>query len=79
MVRGEEGVDMIGGGDGGDGGDWQKGSVLERVVDGRVYMRDTLCERCGEALRELHLMVQGFVWDFGPETCLLGTSPENLL
>lgn len=40
MVRGEEGVDMIGGGDGGDGGDWQKGSVLERVVDGRVYMRD---------------------------------------
>lgn len=41
MVRGEEGVDMIGdGGAGGDGGDWEKESVLERVVDGRVYMRD---------------------------------------
>lgn len=41
MVRGKEGVDMIGGcGGGGDGGDWEKGSVLERVVDGRVYMRD---------------------------------------
>lgn len=41
MVRGEKGVDMIGGGcGGGDGGDWEKGSVLERVVDGRVYMRD---------------------------------------
>lgn len=42
MVRGEEGVDMIGGGGGcgGDGGDWGKESVLERVVDGRVYMRD---------------------------------------
>lgn len=41
MVREEEGVDMIGGGcGGGDGGDWEKGSVLERVVDGRVYMRD---------------------------------------
>lgn len=39
MVRGEEGVDMIGVG-GGDGGDWEKGIVLERVVDGRVYMRD---------------------------------------
>lgn len=38
-----------------------------------------MCERCGEELRELHLMVQGFVWDFGPETCLLGTSPGNLL
>lgn len=33
MVRGEEGVDMIGGYGGGDGGDWEKGSVLERVVD----------------------------------------------
>lgn len=30
MVRGEEGVDMIGGCGGGDGGDWEKGSVLER-------------------------------------------------
>lgn len=41
MVREEEGVDMIDGGGGGcDGGDWEKGSVLERVVDGRVYMRD---------------------------------------
>lgn len=30
MVRGEEGVDMIGGC---GGGDWEKGSVLERVVD----------------------------------------------
>lgn len=78
MVRGEEGVDMIGGCGGCDGGDWGKESVLERVVDGRVYMRE-MCERCGEALRELHLMVQGFVWGFGPETCLLGTSPENLL
>lgn len=36
-----------------------------------------MCERCGDELRELHLMVQGFVWDFGPETCLLGTSPET--
>lgn len=33
IVRGEEGVDMIGGCGGGDGGDWEKGSVLERVVD----------------------------------------------
>lgn len=40
MVRGEEGVDMIGDGGGCDGGDWGKGSVLDRVVDGRVYMRD---------------------------------------
>lgn len=40
MVREEEGVDMIGGCGGCDGGDWGKGSVLERVVDGRVYIRD---------------------------------------
>lgn len=39
MVREEEGVDMIDGGGGCDGGDWEKGSVLETVVDGRVYMR----------------------------------------